>query len=135
VKYLFLFFCLILCSCEDPELNGTCVPIEEELLKFNSQGGIDSISPYYYWRMSFTGIFTAGVGEEECEVKPDTVECLWFSLVKRDSAVFASVNQNNTGRIRDVSIKIWEKGDKCDMWGAITIIQYPEPIELSKDEF
>jgi len=134
MKYLFLFFCLILCSCENDSLNGICVPIGEgEGFTFNLQGGIDSINLYNSWWKFM------GVGKEEgCEVKSDTMECSWFSLVKRESIVFATVNQNNTGQKRYEYVEINGKGGrgKCsDMWGEFTIVQCPEPMELSKDEF
>jgi len=135
LKYSFLFLCIILWSCEDSGLNGGCIPIGGELrFSFNSQEGTDSQITYDSW-WSFTGVR----GEEGCEVKPNTMECSWFSVVKKDSIVFASVKQNNTGQKRYEYIEIKGNGghSKCsDMWGEITIIQCPEltDMELSKEE-
>jgi hypothetical protein len=133
MKHLFLFFCLILCSCD--LVDGTCVPIGGEGFKFNSQSGIDSIIPNDSW-WHFTGV----QGEEGCEVKPDAIECSWFSIVKKDSIVFASVKQNDTDRKRYGYTKIKGNGGhgECsDEWGEFTISQCPEPtdMDLSKDEF
>jgi len=134
MKYLFLLFCIILCSCEyNSGKRGTCIPMEGGGFRFNLQGGIDSTDIYDSW-WSFTGVRK----EEECEIKPDTIECSWFSMVKRESIVFASVKQNNTGQKRKVDVKIKGKGGRgecSDEWGEISIIQCPEPMELSKDEF
>jgi hypothetical protein len=102
--------------------------------KFNSQEGTDSIIPHdYQW--SFTGVR----GEEGCEVKPETIECSWFSVVKKDRIVFASVKQNNTGRERYEYIKVYRNGGtgECtENSGEFTISQCPEltDMELSRDE-
>jgi hypothetical protein len=107
--------------------------MEGGVFRFNLQGGIDSTNIYDSW-WSFTGVRK----EEGCEVKPDTIECSWFSMVKRKSIVFASVKQNNTGQRRYEDVKIkgnGGRGECSDERGEITIIQCPEPMELSKDEF
>jgi len=45
MKYLFLIFCLVLCSCEVSAPDGSCTPSKQskENLFFNVQGGVDSI--------------------------------------------------------------------------------------------
>jgi hypothetical protein len=134
MKYLLIVFCLVLCSCEH-SVDGTCVPIHLNGFKFNSQEGTDSIIAYDY-RWSFTDVRE----EEGCEVKPETIECPWFSLVKKDSIVFASVKQNDTGKRKyeHVEIKKYDGPGRCDgRRGSLTIFQCPEQtdIELSKEEF
>ena len=136
MKYLFLLFCIILCSCSDESTRiGTCDRISlGGAFKFNSQGGIDSIIPYDSW-WNFTGVQK----EEGCEVKPDAIECSWFSVMKKDNIVFASVKQNDTGieRYEYVDIRGYDGPDKCDgKSGSFPISQCPEllDMELSKDE-
>jgi hypothetical protein len=135
MKYLFLFFCLILCSCEDSRGDWDCIPIGSgKGFIFNSSGGIDSIYIDNSW-WSFTGVRE----EEGCEVKPEAMECSWFSLVKRENIVFATVKQNNTGegRYADVRIKGNGGSGECsDVRGMFEIYQCPEltDMELSKDE-
>jgi len=113
------------------------------VFRFDLQRGIDSIIPYDSW-WSFTDVreeewwnSTSVRKNEGCEVKPDTVECLWFSVVKRDSVVFASVKQNHTGRERYATLDIKGKGSHEECTGEpgeIAIVQCPEPMELSKEE-
>jgi hypothetical protein len=136
MKYLLLIFCLVLCSCEP---SWVCVPINSEHeFEFDPQGGIDS-TKIDASRWKFTGVreWFAGVEKEKCEVKSDTIKCSWFSVIKRDSIVFASVKQNDTGkkRYKNVEIKGKRKGeDEC--WGVITISQcFESTDELSKEEF
>ncbi|MDR2583200.1 MAG: hypothetical protein LBC75_06945 [Fibromonadaceae bacterium] len=129
MKYLFLIFCLILCSCEQPV---TCIPIVLGFT-FDSQEGIDSMITYNnFGGYDYLGNFIGVRNEEGCEVKPDTIKCSWFSLVKKDSIVFASVKQNDTGRKRYevVNIKRDDGTGECDgRSGNFTISQCPEPAE------
>jgi len=104
-----------------------------DVFRFNLQGGIDSIIPNDSW-WHFTGVRE----EEGCEVKPDAIECSWFSVMKKDSIVFAFVKENNTSRERYEYVKIKGNGSHEECTGEpgeIAIIQCPEPMELSKDEF
>jgi len=113
---------------------GDCVPITLRGFKFNSQEGIDSIYIDDSW-WSFTGVRE----EEGCEVKPEAMECSWFSVVKRENIVFATVKQNNTGEGRYVDVRIKGNGGpgECsEETGGLTIFQCPEltDMELSKEE-
>jgi len=138
MKYLSLFFCLFLFSCDyssdlSSEIDGDCVPITLYGFLFNSQEGIDSLT-YGYWHWKFTGVQK----EKECEVEPETIKCSWFSVVKKDSTVFVSVKQNDTDLERHEYVNIKGNGDggKCSaVRGGFDIIQCPiDVIELSKEE-
>jgi len=140
VKHLFLFFCLIFCSCFDT-IDGDCVPEFLDGLEgftFNSQGGIDSMITQDYLG-NLIGVYGHERLNEECEFKHDTLECSWFRVVKRDSIVFASVKQNNTGqkRYKYVDVNGSGKHGKCsERPVSIEISQCPEllDIELSNEE-
>ncbi len=139
MKHLFLFLCLFLCfSCEQEPLIGDCVPITPYDFSFNSQEGIDSRIVYGY-RWWFTGVQEEE--EEECEfIKPERIECPWFSAEKAyDSIIIVSVKQNNTDqkRYKNVNIKGNDGGTgKCsENTGGFKIIQCPPDVKkLSKEE-
>jgi len=141
MKHLLLFFCLILCSCSEPSIDGTCVPevlYGLEGFTFNSQGGIDSIITQDHLG-NLIGVWGEGLEKEGCEVKPDAIECSWFRVVKRDSVVYAMVEQNNTGQERYKKIQIegsGKHGECSERSVSIEISQCPEllDMELSKYE-
>jgi hypothetical protein len=59
MRHLFLFFCLILCSCEYSAPDGSCEPVKlsKEKLLFNAEGGIDTVTVNKrFWLSGFIGI-------------------------------------------------------------------------------
>jgi hypothetical protein len=136
MKRLFLFFCLAaLCSCNQEPIADSCEPVGETRFFFDSQEGIDSANIYGYW------LFSSAL--PGCEVKPEKVECPWFSAVKKDNdAVIVSVKQNDT-EVRSASVKIngddgkgkWECSGFKNGWKEFTITQCsPDSIKVSKEE-
>ncbi|MDR2554945.1 MAG: hypothetical protein LBC64_05905 [Fibromonadaceae bacterium] len=139
MKRLFLIFCLVvLCSCNQEPIDGTCDPPAISGLLFHPQGGIDTATSYGgYYYFYFSGAFTGVESGELCEVKPEKVECPWFSAVKtNDSKILVSVKQNDT-EIRSATVNIKENSEgECGKYSAsFKIIQCsPDSIKVSKEE-
>jgi len=156
MKYLFLFFCLILCSCEknsESPFDGCDLIERTEQISFNEQEGIDSAFVYASSSWYFTEKF---METEECKfIKPVNepnycnenycnenkelimkIECPWVIAKKTsDTAIFISVKQNNAEKTRRQYIYIEEVESKSDVCVAdILIAQCPAPIELSNKE-
>jgi len=58
MKYLFLMFCLVLCSCEVSAPDGSCtLKLSREKLLFNVEGGIDTVTTKEsFWLSGFIRI-------------------------------------------------------------------------------
>jgi len=163
MKYLFLLFCLILCSCNQGTYCNESPPPPKlglrSVFSFNWQEGFDStfISNSSYWWFEDTGkeecIFLKPAEEPNyCEnnyCNEDKnhimkINCSWFSAVKRDdSTVIVSVKQNDTEKIRKTSITLGgyyryrdDSVEETDyvISGGFKITQCPEPIKFSKEE-
>jgi hypothetical protein len=133
MKYLFIFFCLILCSCN--QRDDDCVPVHYDLL-FDAQETTDSIVHLGY------RIWFREIQPKECNlIESKKIECPWFSAeITSDSTIIASVKQNDTNQRRseDLNIKGYGYGTgKCiEDWGMLSIHQCPpyDSIKPSKEE-
>jgi len=137
MKYLFLIFCLVLCSCEVSAPDGDCpdpIKLSKKELLFSAHGGIDSvfIEDTFWWIEG---------NVEECEViragKSDycsnnycgsgssiiKIECSWFNATQTsEHTILVSVNQNETEeeRWQDVGVQAG------DCFSDFSIIQFAE---------
>ncbi|MDR1759881.1 MAG: hypothetical protein LBR60_05070 [Fibrobacter sp.] len=125
MKYLFIFFCLILCACDftRQESLGYCTPpaLSKDTLFFNAPSGTDSVSASYthWWFSSY------GFSENNCEEIYDSntdyctanycsdkgeimkAECPWFTVIKTSTqSISVSVKQNETGEKRKYGVHI-----------------------------
>jgi hypothetical protein len=163
MKNLFLFFCLILCSCKQESLDCCDTPsIEldfsrEGNFSFNWQGGLDSqfVRNSNYWWFGDSDLWHGDVkgcvflkpaeepgycSDNYCNQDKNhimKIECPWLNAAKKDdSTILISVKQNDTEKIR--FIETYMGGYYAEtgeyITGRLTIRQCPEPIKFSKEE-
>jgi len=143
MRYIFLFFCLILCiSCkfERQEAAGYCSDspkLSKKEISFGAEGGIDSVvmeDSYWLGHLLYRGC--KGIWDEPdycndnyCKsAQVMKIECSWFSVTKMDEyTLLVSVNENNTNEEKNVYIDI--QAGNCH--SGFSIVQTPKsPREL-----
>jgi hypothetical protein len=132
MKYLLLFFCLILCSCEYSEPAGYChspIRLSKGKLSFSAEGGIDSIimGDTFWWLhgSSYRGCKNIGdtdyCNDNYCKNGNQImkIECSWFSVTQiNEHVLIVSVNENNRNEEKNMSVSV-EAGN-CSSGFSIT---------------
>ncbi len=125
MRHFFLFFCLILCSCEHSGLDGDCTPLElsKRELSFNAKGGADSviIKSSFWWLIDeVTECEYIGAWEPDycnnnyCRQNSEImkVKCSWFNVMRIDEyKLLVSVDKNETGEERKQYVYV--QGGDC----------------------